>query len=326
MTHFTDLIPLLTSTNYRSGEELAKKLNISKQELSELLHELENLNIELSVRNSDEYRINSKLDLLDATRIKQYIDPAHYEYLQTVQCLLHTTSTNDEAFGLPESEVDKFSVVLAELQTAGRGRRGRTWVSPFAANIYLSIVWQPLEVPATITTLSPLLALSIAHCLQQLNVPSIGVKWPNDIYCSGKKLAGLLIENKINSLGRNKLVVGLGLNVEMPPLVQGVIKQEYTDLRRSVPGWSTSRNELAARLISHMIFTMQNFAHEGAGAIDLAWQDYDIFKNKSVCLEYSGQDLQGIAKGIDAEGRLLLQVDGSTQVFAMGEISMREHL
>lgn len=329
MTHFTDLIPLLTSPNYRTAEDLAMQLSISKETFEQYIECLKDLNIGLTQNLSAQkmptgYRIEADFDWLNAPVIASHLDSNVRGHLAMLECLMYVDSTNEAALHLPVPAKGQFSAILSELQSAGRGRRGRVWVSPFAANIYLSIVY-PLSLSIqNMSVLSPCLALSVVDCLNAQDVPALGVKWPNDIYCMDKKLGGLLLETKVHSDGTCKLVVGLGLNVDMSSLASEIIDQPYTDLVRAKPNWSLSRSELAAQLINCLILSLQKFVMDGAIGIVERWQHWDILKNKNVLLEMPNNQYQGIARGINDTGHLLLEVNDSMQEIVMGEVSVRE--
>jgi BirA family biotin operon repressor/biotin-[acetyl-CoA-carboxylase] ligase len=227
-------------------------------------------------------------------------------------------------------------VCLAERQTAGRGRRGRAWVSPFGQNLYLSVRWRYGVGPAELGGLSLACGVAVALTLRALGAEGVGLKWPNDIHWRRRKLAGLLLEVAGEAQGPSDAVVGLGLNLRLHPAQAAEIEQPWIDLNgvlkresrgdtgngrgRAMP----SRHRVAAALINALLETLDRYRETGLAPFLEDWHELDVYQGEPVTLIAGEQRISGVYRGIDAHGALLLeQVDGRQRTFAAGEVSLR---
>lgn len=211
------------------------------------------------------------------------------------------------------------SVCLAEQQTAGRGRRGRTWYSPQSENVYFSILWHyPTEDAAHISSLSLVISLIIAESLQAQQVENIQIKWPNDIYYCGKKMGGILIETKADRSGIH-LVIGIGLNLGMTKVDENIVTQAWSDLSR----YQFERNALVCRLAYELQKNLKIYPLVGFEHYAERWQAFDIFRDQPVKLVTEGSEIHGISRGINQHGELLLEQNGVITPFGIGEMSLR---
>ena len=253
MLHFAEVLTLLDHTRHCSGQDLAEKFHVTRATIHNCILRIESLGIGVERVRGLGYRLSQPLDLLNESDILSKLSPQVADKLSSIQCLQEIDSTNHHASTLTLPQAGQFSVVLAEMQTAGKGRRGRSWVSPYAANIYMSVLW-PLQRPLhEAGTLSPLLAICMLQTLQRLGVEGLGLKWPNDIYCQNKKLAGLLIECSGEISGGCKMIIGMGVNVLMSQYKKIDIDQEWTDISSNTPDWNDSRNQVAANLLNNAV-------------------------------------------------------------------------
>ena len=210
---------------------------------------------------------------------------------------------------------------LDEQQRAGRGRRGRTWISPFGGNLYLSLLWRFSSGAAQIAGLSLAIAVAVSRALHEVGLGTAGVKWPNDIVISGRKLAGILLEMAGEASGPCLVVIGVGLNMKSDPTM-ATIDQPWTDLRTEL-GKSVGRNDLAARLINYMMDAAVKFERDGLVPFLDEWREMDVFEGKDVELHLPGKQIRGVARGVDETGALLLAQGGEVQRYQSGEVSMR---
>jgi BirA family biotin operon repressor/biotin-[acetyl-CoA-carboxylase] ligase len=216
-------------------------------------------------------------------------------------------------------------VCLAEYQTAGKGRRGRTWVSPFGHNIYLSILWCYQDGPAAIAGLSLAVGVAVVRALQQMGVKDVGLKWPNDIYWQGRKLAGILIEVSGESSGPCHAVIGLGMNLYLPQQQAKVIEQAWVDLQQILGGQvMLQRNRWVATLLNQMLPVIAGYQIQSLPEYLQEWRRYDCMPGKQVTIFIGQQGFEGEVKGIDDQGLLLLaDAAGRVRTFASGEVSFR---
>jgi BirA family biotin operon repressor/biotin-[acetyl-CoA-carboxylase] ligase len=244
------------------------------------------------------------------------------QYLQHLDVFHDIESTNAYLLNLAKNGEQSVRACLAELQTAGRGRRGRRWVSPFGGNLYLSLLWQFDSGASQLGGLSLAVAVAVIRTLQEVGLTSAGVKWPNDILVKGRKLAGILLEISGEAVGPCSVVIGIGLNVRTPVPEMADVDQAWTDLESEL-GKRVSRNHLAAQLLAHLMNAVREFETQGLRAFVKEWAASDVFADSEVTLELPHGKVQGIARGIDENGALLVVTKDGVQRFHSGEVSLR---
>jgi len=267
-------------------------------------------------------------DPLDAGLIRATMAPAVLAKLGQLTLLQETDSTNTAVLRLP-GDRQHAHAVLAEQQTGGRGRRQRSWHSPPGGNVYLSLGWWFRKNDWPLSTLPLVVAVAVCGALGRAGLRGHGIKWPNDILASGKKLAGILVELQSAGAGPALAVVGVGLNVRMPQADQDVLKdvidRPWTDLTSQMKDGSMgfSRNRLVALLLEELLDALACFESSGFEAFRGAWQELDLLQGRKILLEHSGQQIAGKAQGVDRNGGLLLEtVASGVQVFHSGEVSV----
>ena len=214
--------------------------------------------------------------------------------------------------------LEQGTVCLAEKQTAGRGRRGRTWYSPESENLYFSLLWHYPHEVENFSALSLVISLIIAESLQTHQVEHIQIKWPNDIYYHGKKMGGILIETKADRHGVH-LIIGIGLNLGMTQVDEKVVTQAWSDLS----AYRFDRNALVCRLARDLQKNLKIYPLVGFSHYAERWQAFDIFHGKAVKLVTEKTEIHGVARGINERGELLLEQEGRISAFGIGEMSLR---
>jgi BirA family biotin operon repressor/biotin-[acetyl-CoA-carboxylase] ligase len=218
-------------------------------------------------------------------------------------------------------ELKSGDACVAEYQHAGRGRRGRQWVSPFGANLYLSMFWRLEQGPAAAIGLSLAVGIVMAEVLCKLGAEQVRVKWPNDLYLNDKKLAGILVELTGKTGDAAQLVIGAGINLTMRESATNVINQDWINLQEA--GVNINRNKLTAELLSELRLAVVKFEKEGLSAFISRWREMDNYLDRPVKLIIGDQEIFGIARGIDEQGALLLEQNGNVRPYIGGEISLR---
>lgn len=229
-------------------------------------------------------------------------------------------STNDVVRERAQDGSLHGAVVLAEEQTQGRGRRGRTWHSPAGANLYCSLGWsfeRPLQ---TLSGLSLAIGAMIAETVETDFGAELGLKWPNDLYHDDRKLGGVLVETVGEDSGRQRVIMGIGLNVDMPMGEGDAISRPWTDLR-TVIGESINRNELAGRLLSQLAEGLIDVDRYGMREWLQRWRRRDYLRGRSVVVD-GVPPVSGIAAGIDEDGALLVDTASGQSRLAGGEASL----
>ncbi|MGH8292239.1 MAG: bifunctional biotin--[acetyl-CoA-carboxylase] ligase/biotin operon repressor BirA [Gammaproteobacteria bacterium] len=314
------VIRVLGDGEFHSGEQLARGLQISRSAVWKHLRRFQAGGLEIISVPGRGYRLAAPLDLLDAVEIKARLSSAARRQLAELSVLDEVDSTNTwlmaRARELP-------AVCLAERQTAGRGRRGRQWVSPFAANLYMSCAWRFDDLPPGFSALAMAAAVAAVRALGKLGVSGVGIKWPNDLCMAGRKLGGILVDMQGEPPGQARTMVGVGINVRMPAAAATHIDQPWTDLATQLPDKTPGRNALAAALIEQLLQALGVFAARGFAAFVAEWRALDLVAGKSVRVHHRQHVIKGTALGVDQDGALLLDTGGGTQRFVSGDLSMR---
>jgi BirA family biotin operon repressor/biotin-[acetyl-CoA-carboxylase] ligase len=288
------------------------------------LNKLEVLGLEIESVKGRGYRIPGGVDLINAQRVRASLGPAARALLTELSVQEVIDSTNKELMRRIESGGRAGLVCTAEQQTAGRGRRGRQWVSPFARNLYLSLVWEFTQGAAALEGLSLAVGVAVAEALKSCGLPAPQLKWPNDLLYDDEKLGGVLLEMVGDATGTCQVVVGVGLNVAMPRDSATAIDQAWTDLATIVgTGELPGRNELLAALLNALLPLLAGFESTGFSPWREAWQALDAHAGKSVILTTGAEKLAGIARGVDDRGALQLETSLGVQSIYGGEISLR---
>lgn len=256
-------------------------------------------------------RDNIVLLPLDEKSISEHLISCGLNHIRTIDVFSSISSTNDYLLN-SELANREISVCVAEQQTKGRGRYGHQWESPAALNLYLSMSWPLQAWKEEYEPLSLWLLIDIAELLETLGCNDIQLKWPNDICVESKKLAGILIERKVNQT-KNALVIGVGLNVAMSLNDDVEIETPWIDLLSIKPDWQLSRNELAANVVLALCTTLSKLEQNRLIDLTSKWNRYDMLLNKQVVFLHEENIKTGCVKGIDELGKVILELDGKLE-------------
>lgn len=216
----------------------------------------------------------------------------------------------------------KGEVCLAEAQSEGKGRRNRSWISPPGGNIYLSLLWYFSSDSRSLSGLSLAAGVGVIRALEDQGITGPRLKWPNDVLWDSRKLAGILVE--LVPAGRQTgAVVGVGINVAMPASCREQLDQPCADLLEVVQGRPLDRNQLAGRLIHHLLLIMKSFESHGLSHCLDDWRRWDACYQREVYLSMDNAVVFGTACGVDKEGYLLLQGQEGVSRYFCGEVSLR---
>lgn len=319
------LVTRLADGQYHSGQVLADTLGVSRTAVWKQLNRLqEDLGLPVESLKGRGYRIPGGVDLLDEARVRESLSAPTRQLLGELLIEPALDSTNAEALRRLAAGSGPGFCCSAELQTAGRGRRGRPWVSPFARNLYLSLTWEYEGGAAALEGLSLAVGVAAVRALEQLGASGLQLKWPNDLLYQGAKLGGVLLEMVGDAAGRCQVVVGVGINVHMPEAVAvSSIDQSWTDLRRTVGDGLPGRNRLLAVLLDHLLPLLGGFGAAGFAPWRDAWMALDAFADTPVVISSGAFHKGGIARGVDDRGALQLETSLGLQPIYGGEISLR---
>lgn len=318
------IIHQLADGRFHSGEELAEQCGISRAAVWKHIQALKEwLQMEIHSVRGKGYRLERALELLSDEEIRSAMTAQGRDRLRQLELHQEIDSTNGYLLQQSMSDGTSGHACFAERQTAGRGRRGRRWVSPYGSNIYLSILWRFPSGPAQLGGLSLAAGLSVVRCLSDLGLEGIGLKWPNDVLWNGRKLAGLLLEVAGEVEGPSRVVLGLGLNVTLGAQDGEEIDQPWADLQGIAGGQELSRNRLAGQLLSGLLDSLVRYEQEGLTPWVADWPHYDVYHGKLVTLSMGDRRIEGVHRGIDASGALLLERQGEISIYHGGEVSLR---
>lgn len=318
-----NLLALLADGEFHSGQALADRFEVSRTAVWKHVAALTQLGVTVERVRGRGYRIEGGLELLEESTIRSLLSPETGNLLEALQVHRQVDSTNAVLLREPPLLPGRGRVALAEMQTHGRGRRGKNWVSPFARNIYLSFDWQFGGGVQEIEGLSLAIGVAVADAIADCSVAPIELKWPNDLLHGGRKLGGILVEMSGDAEGPCRAVVGVGLNVSMPQSSVAAVDQPWTDLYMASGGTPPGRNVLAAALIDHCLQLLDTFARDGFSAWRECWVERDAFANTEVVLSSGPTRIAGIARGVDDRGALLLETTMGLRTIVGGEMSLR---
>ena len=316
-----DLLAVLAA-GPTSGEALAARLGISRSAVHKRMESLRESGIGIDAQAGRGYALRAPCDLLDADAIRARLAEPARALLATLDVEWIVDSSNSVLLRR-EGVADGAQALLVEGQSGGRGRRGRTWRSPLAANLYLSLARRYAGGLARLGGLSLAAGVAVAEALRSLGV-AVQLKWPNDLVVDGRKLGGLLVEGGGEHARPARAVVGLGLNVCMPPAASRGIDQPWTDLATVAPAAAASRNALAATLLSWLLPALEQFDREGLEPFRERYAAFDALRDREVAVIGAGDALHGVASGLADDGGLRVRMpNGEVRSVHAGEVSVR---
>jgi BirA family biotin operon repressor/biotin-[acetyl-CoA-carboxylase] ligase len=320
------LLKALASGEFISGQELGNELGISRTAISSHVKSLIDMGLDIFSVTGKGYKLAQPLSLLNKSQILSFISQECGEekrqFVPKVEVHSLIDSTNDYLMRRLPNQLTQGQVCLAEYQSAGRGRRGRQWVSPFGSQIYLSMYWYLEQGLSAAMGLSLVSALAVSDAILAVSGVQVQLKWPNDIYIDGVKLAGILIDLEGQALEPSHSVIGIGLNLNMPAEAADKIDQKWTDLQSHSKS-NIDRNELSAQLITCLNSRLEQYQSKGLTAMLDEWHAHDVYLNKRVKLLTGERITKGICRGINNQGALLLEINGIVKPAYGGEVSLR---
>lgn len=260
---------------------------------------------------------------LDAARIRMHLSAVGATLCRDIAIHSEIDSTNTWLVSrLRTGQAEGGDVCLAERQTAGRGRRGRTWISPDNGGLYLSLVWQEVQSSYGVGPVTLAIGLAVLEAIQNVSGIKPGIKWPNDIYVDGRKLAGILVE-RIATQGNGFLVVGIGVNLATPGLEERA-SVAPVGLDEFWPEAGSKRNLLAAGIVDSVLQFVMQYEKTGFAHIRSRWEACDITRGKVLDVYAAdGRQLRCMGDGVDDDGRLRVLCDGLVTHLEAAEVTLR---
>jgi len=318
------LLHALADGELHSGEALARALGVTRAAVWKQVRALERWGLAVEAFRGAGYRLARPLDLLDAARLRARL--ADRITIDSLELHCELESTNGYLLAAPPPPPGALAACLAEYQSAGRGRRGRRWTAPLGAGLCLSVAWHFEETPAALPALALAVGVAVERVLAAFGCDGIALKWPNDLVHDERKLGGILIETSSEAHGPCHVVIGVGLNVDMPQALLESISdwpRGATDLRAACAS-PPARETLAAELIVALGRVLGGYVASGFAPYRERWSDADYLVGRAVSVVAGADVVRGTARGVDFDGALLLELpDGDRQRIVSGDVSVR---
>lgn len=315
----------LSDGEFHSGEALAAELDVTRAAIWKAVEQLRELGVEPEAQPNKGYRLPPGVDALDEAVINAELSHSVRSAIERLEVAWCVESTNDSLLAEPHVAPDRARVLLAEQQTAGRGRRGRAWLAPPGGAICLSIGWSFADMPRDLSALTLAIGVCAQRALAACGAAGVLLKWPNDLVTTTAKVGGILLELRAEASGPAYVVVGIGINIALPAATRDAIVAAGgvpVDLR-SLATAPIGRNALVAQLINECVVGLRTFRDSGFSAFHREWNSLDALRSREVTLLQGGERIRGVARGVDAHGQLLLEVAGHVTAHASGEVSVR---
>lgn len=320
------LLALIADGALHSGAELAAELGVSRAAVWKLVGELRAHGVDVLSEPRRGYRLQTPAELLDGIRIAG-VAAGRGPFPATVEVLFEVDSTNTRLYDEAPPYAGRARFLFAEIQHAGRGRRGRSWIAPFASGLTFSVAWTFAETPPGLPALGLAIGVAVAEALRELGAEGAGLKWPNDIVWRQRKLGGLLLQLRTEAGGPATVVIGLGLNLALPPGTREELALAgafpVADLREVMADRMPGRNELAGMLAAAIVASLEEFERDGFAPFAPRWSALDELAGEPVRVIQGESTVDGVARGADAQGALLVEVAGRLERFHSGDVSLR---
>lgn len=317
-----DLLGLLRGGAFHSGEELGLALGVSRAAVWKQVALLKKRGVAIESARGKGYRLLGMVEQWDRSLLLTHIGPGLRDKVTAFSLERRVTSTNDVAASLLRECSEGVVISLAEEQTRGRGRRGRDWYSPGSYNFYGSLGCSFAGGIAQVAGLSLAVGVVIAKALRAEGVGQVKIKWPNDLVVEGAKLGGILIELQAEASGPCQVIVGVGINFQLPEDASQRLGRQVVDLASLLPR-VLERNYLGGLLLRELVRLLLEFPERGLSAYLADWDSFDALRGLEVGVTGLTSDLTGVACGVDAGGALLLRSGERTISVNAGELSVR---
>ena len=324
------LVRLLADGEMHSGERLAAELGITRAAVWKIVAELRERDIAVVSHERRGYQLEQSVELLDLQSLRRSAEAACIELPAATEVFFELGSTNEYLHGAVAPLPVAPRLVFAELQTAGRGRRGREWLAPFGSGLTFSIGWTFPEMPADLSALGLALGVCVVRALRELGAADVQLKWPNDIVHHHAKLGGLLLQMRSEAGGPAYVVAGLGLTWRClkPLALRSRVRSPRQSLTLQRPVAASHHHASTQR--AHrggMLAGLAEFSRSGFASFAGDWAAFDSLRDSPVTVLRHDGPLEGIARGADAEGALRVEIPGGVieRVHA-GDVSLRRSL
>ena len=305
------LLQILSDSNFHSGESLGNKIGITRAAVSKSIQSLQQLGFNIFAIKGKGYKLGAKLSLLDPNYFNELSCGRYFEILNVID------STNNYIMENSDKFKNKGDFCVAEFQSAGRGRRGNLWYSPFASGINLSVFWKFDRFVENHNRISLVVGISVAQVIKSFGI-DIKLKWPNDLFVSGQKLGGILVDAKGVFDDEIKLIIGIGINVTTSSnayyLKQNNISQPWTDLISHLSNGFVNRNELIKDLVNTLEKNFKSFEKDEF-KLSENWLKFDYLVDTVVNFQHKNKIHMGVFKGVDDYGKVMIQHSKGIKIY-----------
>ncbi len=318
--HTLEVLRLLEDGEFHSGETLGRTLGITRGSVSNALADVDTLGLTVDKVHGRGYRLVTPVQWLSRDRIVRHLGRQAARF--DIDVLDQTASTNTDMLDRATHGARSGSVLAAESQTQGRGRRGRHWHSSPGGALTFSILWRFDQGAGFLSGLSLVVGIALARVLRKHGAADVMLKWPNDLLWRHLKLAGILIELAGDIMGPTVAVIGIGINLRLPESVKVRIDQPAVDLAKI--GVEKDRNRLFAEILGELDSVLRKFAAEGFAPFREEWDRLHAYQDKMVRVRMPDQsEIEGRVQGVADDGALLLHTRAGPRKFYGGEMSLR---
>jgi len=333
MTHALTfpILKRLSNGAFQSGEALAKHFNVSRATIWNAVQDAQTLGIEVFSVRGRGYKLPNSFDWLSVEAILQAIHQENLTQFFTLEVHDTLPSTNSYLMQKLITGLTQPTCVMTNFQTAGRGRRGRSWQAGLGCSLTFSVFWRFQCGAAALSGLSLAVGVALTRAFNTLGVTQAKIKWPNDIVVKNQnmveKLAGTLIELQGDMEGPTAAVIGVGINLHLPDKLKNTIDQPATDLTRLLTKNSHARintNTLLANVLHALGNVLTNFEQQGFANLREEWTSYHAYHQEMVrMLHPNGSETMGKVSNVAEDGVLLVTTEVGVMRFSSGEISLR---
>ncbi len=315
------ILRLLADGQFQSGEALARHFGVTRATVWNALRDAESLGVQLFSVRGKGYRLPEPVDFIDAQQVYSALGTRGAQFSLEVHDRL--PSTNTYLMQQAAAGASHGTCVVTELQTQGRGRRGRIWQAGLGNSLTFSVLWRFDRGAGALSGLSLAVGVALMRALQELGVEGAGLKWPNDVLHDQGKLAGILIELQGDMDGPSAAVIGVGLNLRIPAAMRAAIDQPVTDLHSIAPGPLNVSQGLGT-LLGHLSDVLAQFQQSGFEDLREEWMRRHAYHESPVRMVMpDGRHVDGVAMGVAPDGALMVQTGEGLQRFSAGEVSLR---
>lgn len=316
------LLSALSAQRVVSGSALAQRLGVTRAAVWKQIEALRELGAPIEAAAGRGYRLAWPLEMLDAAAIRAQLDAASRRRLGAIDVHWQIDSTSSALLRAAAAGAPDLSICLAEAQSAGRGRRGRDWISPLGGNVYFSLLRRFSAGMGALSGMSLAAGIALMQALADCGVVRAGLKWPNDVLADDRKLAGILVELGGEFLGPCHAVIGIGVNLRLPRKFKS--GQPSIDLASLCGAAMPSRNALIARLLTRLITALDRFERAGFAPFRDEFARYDVLAGKIIRVQTAQGMREGVAEGVDDRGALRVRHGGIATVYDSAEVTVRK--